>query len=200
MAHRFGFFDADCRELAENGRGLAYRLRVGPIVPQLKQLYALAEARAYPLVFTTCCSGRMLSPPGLPGIGFVPLDAADASWRATTGNFRQFYLAKHTCGQPKANFDCRAFDMFQYNANASRLLRELGVETWVVFGNGFDLCVGAAARGILQAGLELILLEDVRISSAGATSESEQRTFSTLRHLGARLMTLQSFMHLVNQP
>jgi nicotinamidase-related amidase len=200
MAHRIGFFDADCRELNEKGSGLAYRSRVRPIVPQLEQLYALAEARGYPLVFTTCCSGRMLLPPGLPGVGFVPLDVGDASWRATTGNLRQFYLAKHACGQPKANFDCRAFDMFQYNANAARLLRELGVGTWVVFGNGFDLCVGSAARGILQAGMDLILLEDVRISSAGATPQSEQQTLSSLRNLGARQMTLRSFMDLVDQP
>jgi len=98
------------------------------------------------------------------------------------------------------NFDCRAFDMFQYNANAGRLLRELNAETWVVFGNGFDLCVASAARGILQAGLELILLEDVRISSAGATPQSEQQTIDSLRTLGARIMTLPAFMNLVDQP
>jgi len=194
MAHRFGFFDADCRELDASGTGLAYRPRVWPIVPQLERLYGLAEARKYPLVFTTCCSGRMLSPMGLAGTRYVPLDAADTSWRAASGEFRQFYLAKHTCGQPQANFACRAFDMFQYNANASLLLRELAVETWVVFGNGFDLCVGSAARGILQSGLKLILLEDVRISSAGATPQSEEATLGALRRQGARLMTLQSFL------
>jgi nicotinamidase-related amidase len=199
MAHRFGFFDADCRELDASGSGLAYRPRVRPIVPQLERLYGLAASKKYPLVFTTCCSGRMLLPPGLSDTSFVPLDAAENSWRATLGSFRQFYLAKHTCGESKTSFACRAFDMFQYNANAVRLLRELGVETWVVFGNGFDLCVASAAKGILQAGLELILLEDVRISSAGATPESEQETLRTLHSQGAQMMTLQSFLELAEQ-
>jgi nicotinamidase-related amidase len=76
----------------------------------------------------------------------------------------------------------------------------LEVETWAVFGNGFDLCVASAARGILQAGLELILLEDVRIASAGATLQSEQETFRALRNQGARLMTLQSFLDLAEGP
>ena len=200
MTHRFGLFDADCRELDESGRGLAFRPRVRPIVPQLEQLYALAEAKEYPLVFTTCCSGRMLAPPGLPNICFVPLDAAETSWRAALGGCRQFYLAKHTCGHPQTNFDCRAFDMFHYNANAGPLLRDLGVERWVVFGNGFDLCVRSAARGILRIGLELTLLEDVRISSAGATPQSESETFRALRQQGARLMTFQSFMDLAECP
>jgi nicotinamidase-related amidase len=200
MAHRFGFFDADSRELDEDGRGLAFRPRVRPIVPQLERLYALAEAKAYPLVFTTCCSGRMLLPAGLPDIGFVPLDAKETSWRAALDGCRRFYLAKRSYGHPGTNFACRAFDMFQDNANAGRLLRGLEVETWVVFGNGFDLCVASAARGILQAGLALILLEDVRISSAGATPQSEQKTFRALRNQGARLMTLQSFMALADRP
>jgi hypothetical protein len=47
QAHRFGFFDADCRELAADGRGLAYRPRVRPIIPQLECLYALAGALAW---------------------------------------------------------------------------------------------------------------------------------------------------------
>jgi nicotinamidase-related amidase len=200
MARRFGLFDADCRELDASGSGLAYRPRVRPIVPQLELLYDLAEAKRYPLVFTTCCSGRMLTPLGLPDTGYVPLNATETSWRAELHRFREFYLAKHTCGEPKANFACRAFDMFQYNANACWLLRELDVETWVVFGNGFDLCVGSAARGILRAGLKLILLEDVRIASANATPQSEQETFDTMRDQGAQLMTLQSFLELERRP
>jgi len=200
MAHRFGFFDADCRELDERGEGLSYRPRVRPIIPQLEQLYNLAETRGYPLVFTTCCSGRMPAPASLPQVCQVPLDNSETDWRAALGRTRQFYLAKRTCGAPAQNFACRYFDMFLHNANAAKLLRELAVETWVVFGNGFDLCVGSAARGILRAGLKLILLEDVRIASAQATAQSERETIGALRDQGTRLMTLQSFLELERRP
>jgi hypothetical protein len=196
MPHRFGFFDVDSRELDERGLGLTYRPRVLPIVPLLERLYALANAKQYPLVFTTCCSGRMLSARGLPGTLFVPLDGAETAWRSRLSDFQRFYLAKRTCGIPKLNFDCRLFDMFEHNRNAGHLIRKLGVATWVVFGNGFDLCVNSAAHGILNTGLPLIVLEDVRVSSASGTPETERETIRTLRERGAQVMTLQQFLPL----
>jgi nicotinamidase-related amidase len=196
MGAGFGFFDADCRELDELGDGLAYRPRVRPLAAKLERLYILAERRGYPLVFTTCCSGRMPAPASWPQVCQVPLDGTDTGWRESVGRFRQFYLAKRTCGRPEGNLACRYFDMFLHNANAAALLRMLAVGTWVVFGNGFDLCVGSAARGILDAGQNLILLEDVRIASARATMESEQATFDELARRGARRMTLEAFLAL----
>jgi hypothetical protein len=200
MMHRFGFFDVDNRELDETGRAWTYRPRVQPIVPQLEQLYALAEAQRFPLVITTCCSGRMLARAhAFPDTLFVPLDAADGSWRAQLRDYRRFYLAKAAFGDSQANAAGRAFDMFQHNANAGFLLRELGVETWVVFGNGFEKCVGSAAAGILGAGLPLIVLEDVRISNKHATPESEQAAIRTWRDRGARVMTLDTFVPLAER-
>jgi len=196
MNTRFGFFDTDCRELDEPGEGLAYRPRVRPLIVKLERLYALAERRGYPLVFTTCCSGRMPAAASWPQVCQVPLDATDAGWRESVGRFRQFYLAKRTCGRPEGNLACRYFDMFLHNANAAALLRKLAVGTWVVFGNGFDLCVGAAARGILDAGQDLILLEDVRVASARATPASEQATLDELAARGGRRMTLDDFLAL----
>jgi hypothetical protein len=195
MAHRFGFFDVDCREVDQSGRALSYRPRVWPIVSQLERLYTLAEAKGYPLVFTTCCSGRMPARQALPDTLFIPLDAGDMSWRGKLREYRRFYLAKPTCGNPQVNGACRAYDMFHHNANAACLAREPGVETWIVFGNGFDLCVGSAAAGILRAGCSLIVLEDVRISSTGTTLQSERATCLALKHRGAQLMTLEAFMH-----
>lgn len=196
MGPRFGFFDVDSRELSEDGRGLSYRPRVQPIIPQLERLYAVAEARQYPLVFTTCCSGRMLPPQGLPETLLVPLDAGDTSWCEKVEGYRRFYLAKRAHGDPKLNFNCRAFDMFQDNRNAGRLLRQLGVGAWVLFGNGFSLCVHAAARGVLGAGLRLILLEDVRVASAVGTPEDELQILRKLRAGGAQVMSLEQFLPL----
>jgi nicotinamidase-related amidase len=187
--NRFGIFDVDSWELNETGDGLSPRPRVAPIVPKLQRLHAWAAIHNYPVVLTCCCSGRMLSPRGLPGILHVPLSPPLPSLEG----FRQFYLAKKAYGDPKINFAQCAFDMFRDNTNAAQLVRALNVETWVVFGNGFDLCVNSAVRGILRAGQSLILLEDVRVSSANGTPASEQETLKRLRSLGAQVMTLEQF-------
>ena len=194
MTHRFGLFDVDTREMDESGQGLAYRPRVRPIVPQLERLYALAEAKSYPVVFTTCCSGRMPTPQALPDTLFIPLDGSDTSWCGRLRSHRQFYLAKLSHGNPRLNLACRAYDMFRHNGNASRLARELAVQTWVVFGNAFDLCVASAAAGLLRARLALIVLEDVRVSSAQGDPQSEAATLRTLRDQGARVLTLETFV------
>lgn len=197
MNNTFGFFDVDSRELDEQGRGLTYRPRVWPIAPQLERVYALIERKQFPLVFTTCCSGRMLTAErGLPGTLQVPLEAADSAWRARVGEHRRFYLAKRTHGNPQQNLACRTFDMFQHNPNAAPLFRELKVGGWVVFGNGFDLCVNSAVRGLLKLGLPVTLLEDVRASSGSGTPESERETIAALRALGANVTTLRQFMAL----
>jgi nicotinamidase-related amidase len=191
---RYGLFDADSRELDEAGSALAFRPRVAPLVPKLESLYRLAEELALPLIFTTCCSGRMVPPGRLRGVLHVPLDADDAQWQQRVREFRTFYVAKKAYGDPKINGACRAFDMFQDNGNVARLLRMLPVDEWVVFGNGFDLCVGSAARGILAAGAKVLLLEDVRVSSAQGTPQSEAQTIAALRLAGARVTTLAQFV------
>lgn len=194
MPTRFGFFDSDSRELDRASQGLRYRPRVTPIAPLLERLYALATLRGYPLVFTTCCSGVMPGRDELPGVLQVPLDPDDLGWLPRVSGYRRFYIAKKTYGDPKRNAECRSWDVFRDNPHVTRLLRTLEVETWVVFGNGFDLCVGSAARGVLDAGLPLIVLEDVKISSAGGSPESEQRTLAELRARGAKTMTLEAFL------
>jgi len=188
--HLFGFFDVDCLEMSEDGEGLTVRPRVAPIAETIERLHGIAADRGLPLVFTTCCSGRMPAPGSLEGVLVVPLDSSDASWRDRVAEHRRFYLAKKSYGKPAVNAACRAYDMFQDNENAPLLLGSLDVETWIVFGNGFDLCVGSAVRGLLAAGRRVLVLEDVRISSANATAETERETISRLEELGARFITL----------
>lgn len=199
MSHRFGLFDVDSRELDGSRRQLGFRPRVVPLASSLQRLYALAAVHQYPLVFTTCCSGSMPGPSDVPGMLYIPLDPADLSWLGRVEEYQLFHVAKKAHGDPARNSACRAYDMFQDNPHVSRLLRALQVETWVVFGNGFDLCVGSAARGILDAGLPLIVLEDVRISNAGGTAESERNTFDELRGRGARVMSLSQFSDLASR-
>ncbi len=194
MSVKYGFFDVDCLELNERGNGLGYRPRVSPIVPRLEKLYALAKSKGYPLVFTTCCSGQMLDDDSLEDVLVVPLETENEEWLSNLNQYEIFNMRKKAYGDPKLNASCRAFDMFQDNGNAVQLLKALDVDTWVLFGNGFDLCVGSAVKGILKAGLPLLLIEDLRISSAGGTPESECATLAAMKEMGANFIYYEEFL------
>ena len=66
----------------------------------------------------------------------------------------------------RLNFTCRAYDMFQDNGNAARLVQALDVGEWIVFGNGFDLCVNSAVHGLLAAQQKVCLLSDVWVAGS----------------------------------
>jgi nicotinamidase-related amidase len=192
----FGLFDVDCRELNRSGDGLDFRPRVAPLVDRLKQLYAAAERRRAPLVFTTCCSGRKLRLDSVPGVVFVPLDAAQRQWEAQVPAQRLFHLEKDG-----------SYEMFKHNGNAVRLVQSLNVGEWIIFGNGFDLCIDSDVRALLAAGQKVCLLSDVYARSAGgyfvptsrgrfetATAENEARILAEFRRLGVRSATLAEFL------
>lgn len=191
-----GFFDVDSRELNASGDGLSFRERVAPIEPQLQRLYSLAEARRAPLVFTACCSGRMLRPDSLPQVLQVPIDASQRQWEPRLSAHRLFYLEKN-----------RDYNTFNYNRNAARLLQALNVEEWVVFGNGFDMCIDTGVRGMLAAGQKVCFLSDVYVRGAPgyvvttpkgtfhtATPENKARILADFQELGVRLLTLEQFL------
>lgn len=195
MTRPFALFDVDCQELNDAGDGLSLRPRVEPLAPQIARLYDLADRADCPVVFTTCCSGRMLAPRDVPGVVFVPLagDGA-ADWQSQL-DARRFYLQKKTYHDPQLNYACQAFDMFADNGNAARLVRALNAEQWIVFGNGFDLCVNAAATGLLDAGSNVLLVTDVAVPTATGygrcgTPENRDRILAALQARGARLVEL----------
>jgi nicotinamidase-related amidase len=182
--------------LNEAGDGLQFRGRVQPLVERLDRLYALAEKRNVPLVFTTCCSGRMLDPDSLPEVLYVPLDAAEREWEERLRAHRLFYLAKN-----------KQYDMFRHNGNAVRLVQALGVREWVIFGNGFDMCIDCDIRALLAAGQKVCLLSDVYARSAPgyfvptprgrfetATPQNEARLLAEFGQLGVRIVTLEQFI------
>jgi len=199
MNREIGFFDVDCRELNAAGTGLGYRPRVEPIVPALEKLYARARELDAPEVFTTCCSGRMLREASLSEVLFVPMDPAQSGWTARVPAHRLFYLEKATCGVPAENYKQRTFDAFRYNRNAPRLFELLGARRWVVFGNGFDLCVNTTVRGLLGCGLAVHLIADVTVAAARGyddcgTEENRRRVLEDLAGLGATVGTLAEFL------
>ncbi len=194
MNGRLGFFDVDCQEMNETGDGLSLRPRVQPLAEAIHRLHAAAEAIGAPMVFTTCCSGRMLQPGDLPDTLFVPLDAADREWEEHMADHRRFYLQKRTFGDPKINAARRAFDMFQDNGNAERLVRALEVDEWIVFGNAFDVCVGCCARGLLNADQRICLVTDVAALSARGTQGSLRAMVEEMSQRGARTSTLDELL------
>ena len=152
------------------------------------------------MVFTTCCSGSMLRPESRDDILFIPLDPGQTSWKPVLSQKRLIYLQKKTYGVPKINFDCRAFEMFSDNGNASQLIRELAADEWILFGNGLDLCVNAAVTGVLLAGARRVtFLRDCMCSSAKGygpygTEEHRDATFARWRKEGAGEQTLDQFI------
>jgi nicotinamidase-related amidase len=203
---RFGLFDVDCRELNMAGNGLDFRPRVQPLIDPLNRLYGLSEEHRLPLVFTVCCSGRVLPRYGLGDILTVPLDPSQQRWQEELYDHRMFYLEKKACDTAGDNFTCRAFDMFRHNGNATCLSQSLGVEEWIVFGNGFDLCIYSAVQGLLAAGQKVCLLTDVFARGArgyytdtpqgrfeNGTPENLERILAEFRELGVRMATLDEF-------
>jgi hypothetical protein len=204
---RFGLFDADSRELNGGGTGLMFRPRVAPLADQLNRLYALGEERRLPLVFTVCCSGRMVGPRSLPEVVVVPLDGDQRQWEQRLIDRRLFCVEKKSYHQPGVNFTCHAYDMFKDNGNAGRLVQSLNVEEWVVFGNGFDLCISSAVRGLLAAGQKVCLLSDVYVQGARGyyvetaegqcecgTTENRDRLLAQFKDLGVRSLTLEELL------
>ena len=199
MNEPFAFFDVDCLEKSDDGKGLQLRPRVKPLQDKLDQIYKMAEFLNIPLLFSTCCSGQMLNPGDLQDILFIPCDKNDTSWMSDVHHYRRFYIEKKAYGDPKVNFKCRAFDMFQDNGNILRLLKLLNIPDWVVFGNGMDLCVNCGATGVLSAGYNVTILSDVLISSAGGDGQSMKSTLDGLKSKGAKTQTFQNMMDALNK-
>ena len=199
---RAALFDVDCREFNAVGDGLAFRPRVEPLADKLRALYDCAARHGLPLVFSTCWSGRMLQPDSLPGVLFVPLDPSRREWLDGLDAARLIYVEKRTYDKPGLNYACRAFDIFANSSNAARLALTLAVEEWVVFGNGFDLCVNGVVRGLLATGRKVRLLEDVTWASAEGygdhgetgTPTNRRRILDEMAALGVRLETGASFL------
>lgn len=199
--HPCAFFDVDCRDLDPTGARLQFRPRViEPLSEKLNALYKESTSMNIPLVFTTCCSGKMLQAGQMSGVLYIPCDAQKTEWQSHVKSHRLFYLQKHACGEPKANFACQAYDVFKYNHNAVSLVRMLQVDQWIVFGNGFDLCVNSTVRGLLNAGQRVHLLTDVLVPSARGYGDcgTEENRLRILHELGELGVTMGSVEEISN--
>jgi len=196
MKYNIGLWEVDCRELSEDGQTFKFRQRVQPLAAKLNALSDFARKGELTTVFTTCCSGRMPQNGNQKDFLFVPLQGNETGWESKLSDYPLIYLEKITCGNPRLNFECQAFDVFHGNRNAERLLSLLDIRTWIVFGNGFELCVASAVNGILEAGYRVQLVTDVLAQSAGGygdfgTEKSKARVIGELHEKGAEILSLR---------
>lgn len=203
---RLALFDTDCLEVADassmRSRQLpdfGIRLRVQPLAEKLDRLYAFAKRHELVMIFTQCCSARVVRPDSHPEVLVIPMDPADRGWMDRVGRFRLINIQKHNAAPLHDSFICRHFDMFQHNANARRLLEILDIPQWVVFGHGFDLCVDSAVKGIVAAGYAAHVLTDVIASSASGygpygTPESKRLILEYLVKIGVTTGALDAFL------
>jgi nicotinamidase-related amidase len=199
MKYNIGLWEVDCRELSKDGRTWVLRQRVQPLAAKLDRLNDFARKHELATVFTACCSARMPQRAGRDDFLFVPVSGNENGWESRLSDYSLIYLEKTTCGDPLLNFQYRAFDVFHGNHNAGRLLMLLDIPTWIVYGNGFELCVASAVEGILRAGCSVRLLTDILAQSAGGygdygTERSKARAIGQLGEKGAETLSLQELV------
>ena len=171
MSIPYAFFDADCLEATPEGAfRLHPRARLQPFRKKLIALYKLIRANAAPLVYSTCYGRPMLRPGIRSDILFVPLDKNEQAWKEGVDSHHLFYVHK-TYREPQKTHLCPTYDMFADNGNAADLVRAIDAREWIVFGNGFNLCIGAAVQGILNAGAPSVtFLSDIMTPLTGVPS------------------------------
>lgn len=77
------------------------------------------------------------------------------------------------------------------NPNFARIIEEVEVGCYIVFGVATDYCVRAAAMGLLQRGRAVTLVAD---AIAAVSVEGAQRTCEELRRAGARFGTTDEIL------
>jgi hypothetical protein len=195
---KIGFFETCSRELDEC-TGYKYRPRMQPWTEPLNGLYGYAQKHGIPFVFTTCCSGNLLSPDSRKDVLFIPVDGANTEWKNRVKDFRLFYVEKITHHDPKVNSEQETYAPFCYNQNVRPLIESLSVDEWIVYGNGVDFCVNDTVTGLIKAGQKVTFLSDVLCKSAtgygnSGTEESTRETLAFWRALGAREYTSSAFL------
>jgi|GEM_PF-1567373 len=207
LSRQIALFDSDCLEPVEDGGvplsslpGFGLRPRMQPKADKIEALYALARRHDLTVLFTQCLSARAVNDGEPAGTLVVPTDGDGCGWRERVRGARLINLGKPSAGGARdRGFICRYFDAFQHNANARALLAELDVPLFVLFGNGFDLCVDSSAKGLLAAGYRVHFLTDVAAPSATGygpygTEESGKATLDYLVKIGMTTGTLEEML------
>jgi len=86
-------------------------------------------------------------------------------------------------GHDQIIIEKQSYDVFD-NPNTKALIRASGCTRFVVFGVATDICVRAAALGLLRSGFRVALVTD---AIKGVTAEGTRAALAEMRQAGARL-------------
>lgn len=199
MAVPWALFDVDTRECFGAPEGPIFRKRAERVRPQVERLIEAAARNRVPVVSTTCANpgcvprGGELGPSEL----WVPQDAGERDWVDSLQGRSFVLLEKRTAGSVEAN-DCqRVWEVFSRNPHAAEVVRNLDASEWGVFGHSAEYCVAATVRGLLSLGCSVTVLTDAVVAFAG-TVEGAQGALEELQSDGARLESIEQFLHRLN--
>jgi nicotinamidase/pyrazinamidase len=195
-AERIAFLDVDTQVDFVEPWGKLYARGAEAIKPNLARLVGLARERGIPLVSSVDAHAEKdpefaQFPPhclvGSPGQKKLP--------ETITGDevFVSSKLEKRLPDPRRAHvvLEKQVFPLFG-NANADAILAATGARTFYVFGVVTEVCVAAAASGLLERGYEVRVVEDAIWPIA---AEAGEKTKAELRRKGARLVTTEAVLH-----
>ena len=205
MAHdRIVFWEVDAQADFLLPGGKLYVPGAEKIIPNLKRLVA-AACHSRVLVVSSGDAHppddpefRLFPPHGLkgtPGAQIVPEGLA--AKRLTIPNDPCYALPKNLLEYEQIVFEKQTLDVFD-NPKADELVQWLGPHVeYIVFGVVTEYCVRCAVKGLLDRGRKAAIVED-----AIETLQPEEgtRALSELEALGARLISTQQAIAMVERP
>jgi nicotinamidase/pyrazinamidase len=190
--HRIVFWEVDAQADFMLPGGKLYVPGAEKIIPNIKRLVDQARNGRVLLISSGDAHAPddpefKLFPPhcvkGTPGAEIVPEGLAPN--RLTIPNDASFEIPRRLSDFQQIVLEKQTLDVFQ-NPNAGELVRLLGSNVeYVVFGVVTEYCVNCAARGLLQRGAKVAVVQD---AIETLKPEEGNRILDELRALGARLI------------
>lgn len=132
---------------------------------------------------------------GTPGAKIIP-EGLTKNPRTIPNDLSQ-KLPEDVLGYPQAVLEKQTLDVFD-NPHASELVERLGGDAeYVVFGVVTEYCVRCAAKGLLERGRKVSIVEDAIETLNPADS---RRALDELQTLGARLITTNQAIAKIGAP
>ncbi len=130
---------------------------------------------------------------GTPGSSFVPEALTDRVF--TLPNEASARLPENFSQYQQVVLEKQTLNIFE-SRHADELVKRLGPKTeFVVFGVVTEYCVGFAAKGLLERGHKVYVVRD---AIETLKSEDGNRTIAELEALGAKLISTQQALHLLD--
>ncbi|MFV0254021.1 MAG: hypothetical protein ACK5H2_11910 [Beutenbergiaceae bacterium] len=162
-------FDVDTRQIKNTG-GWGYMPRSQPYREGVERLLHVAQEHGVPTVTSTCVNGNMLGQSTFSALNadvlFVPMADDDLAWRARVHEFGNYFVEKgrRPAGTPFDPANNKA-ELFRYNPNIDRLIDELAIAEWIVFGNAMDTCVNRVVANFVARGYRISYIPELMIPS-----------------------------------